>query len=101
MTRSDNLFLGVKSASDSSLKARSPAHLADRADAPVLLIHGKEDTIVPIDQSQAMRDALKRAGKPVEMVELAGEDHHLDNQATRIQMVTAAVAFVEKYNPPD
>jgi len=100
VTRSDHLFLGVRSSGDASLKALSPTRLADRADAPVLLIHGKDDSTVPINQSWAMRDALRAADKPVEMIELPGEDHHLSKQATRVQMLQASVAFVEKYNPP-
>jgi dienelactone hydrolase len=101
VTRSDHLFMGVKSAADGSLKAISPAHLAGRADAPILLIHGKDDTVVPIDQSLVMKNALQGAGKPVEMVLLNAEDHWLSHAPTRTQMLEASVAFVQKYNPPD
>jgi dipeptidyl aminopeptidase/acylaminoacyl peptidase len=101
VSRYDHLYLGVKSASDSSLDDVSPVHFARRADAPVLLIHGKNDIVVPIDQSLLMRDALTSAGKPVELVELTGEDHWLSKAETRTQMLEASVAFVEKYNPPD
>jgi dipeptidyl aminopeptidase/acylaminoacyl peptidase len=82
------------------LKAISPAQLADQVDIPILLIHGQDDTIVPFEQSQAMADALKKAGKPVALVPLKGEDHWLSRGTTRLQMLTEAVAFVEKYNPP-
>ncbi|MFN3229311.1 MAG: alpha/beta hydrolase family protein [Asticcacaulis sp.] len=81
-------------------EARSPARLADRVTVPVLLIHGKEDTVVSFHQSIMMRDALKRAGKSVEYLELAGEDHWLSREETRIQAVEAVVSFVEKHNPP-
>jgi dipeptidyl aminopeptidase/acylaminoacyl peptidase len=47
-----------------------------------------------------MADALRAAGKPVELVELAGEDHWLSNGATRLQMLQATVDFLEKNNPP-
>ena len=83
-----------------SLDQISPARHAAAADAPVLLIHGKDDTVVPIDQSRRMLSALKGAGKPVEMVELPGQDHWLSDEATRIQMLKASVAFVLKNNPP-
>ncbi|HUD28020.1 MAG TPA: prolyl oligopeptidase family serine peptidase, partial [Novosphingobium sp.] len=46
----------------------SPRRFAARADAPVLLIHGKDDTVVPYRQSQVMADALKDAGRPYELV---------------------------------
>ncbi|HWE46616.1 MAG TPA: S9 family peptidase [Caulobacteraceae bacterium] len=93
--------MGAKTITDPALTEISPAKLAKRADAPILLIHGKDDTTVPIEQSREMERDLKAAGKPVEFVELDGEDHHLSRETTRIAMLKAAVAFVEKYNPPN
>lgn len=93
-------FMGARSASDKTLEPLSPARLGDKADAPVLLIHGRDDTVVPIDQSKRMRKALERADKPVEFVELKGEDHWLSREETRVAMLRSAVSFVEKYNPP-
>ena len=77
----------------------SPSKYASRADAPILLIHGKDDTRVPIGQSRKMASALKDAGKPYVFVELGNEDHFLSRDATRLAMLQAAVSFVEKYNP--
>jgi dienelactone hydrolase len=94
-------FMGADAPSDSSLDAISPVRLADKADAPVLLIHGKDDSVVPFEQSNAMLAALKHAGKPVEMVVMPNEDHWLSQADTRLSMLTAAVAFVQKYNPAD
>jgi dipeptidyl aminopeptidase/acylaminoacyl peptidase len=79
----------------------SPRRLAAKADAPILLIHGRDDTVVPYRHSQVMADALNDAGKPYEMVQLVDEDHWLSRASTRMQMLAAAVAFVQKYNPPD
>jgi dienelactone hydrolase len=90
-------FMGPESA----LNDISPLHLAAKADAPILLIHGKEDTVVPYDQSVAMKNALLAAGKTVDLVTLPDEDHWLSREATRVLMLKSAVAFVEKYNPPD
>jgi dipeptidyl aminopeptidase/acylaminoacyl peptidase len=94
-------LLGAKSPDDPIVREVSPAAHADRADAPVLLIHGKDDTRVPFAQSQEMYSALKAAGKPVEFIELKDEDHFLSRQATRTQMIEAAVAFVTKHNPAE
>ncbi|WP_165185549.1 alpha/beta hydrolase family protein [Caulobacter soli] len=94
-------LFGVTSTSDPKLDARSPARHADQADGPVLLIHGKEDTVVQYDQSTDMRRALEKAGKPVEFVTLREEDHWLSREATRQQMLAATVTFLEKNNPPN
>jgi dipeptidyl aminopeptidase/acylaminoacyl peptidase len=94
-------FMGATSSSDSRLTPITPTALADKADAPILLIHGNKDTVVPIDQSETMESALKRAGKLVEFVKMDNEDHWLSREETRIVMLKSAVAFVEKYNPPN
>lgn len=46
-----------------------------------------------------MAEALRRAGKPVEFVELPGEDHWLSRSETRLQMLTETVRFLEAHNP--
>ncbi|WP_164844048.1 alpha/beta hydrolase family protein [Croceicoccus ponticola] len=79
----------------------SPRDHAQQANAPILLIHGKDDSVVPIYHSTSMKAALERAGKPVELVTLDGEDHWLSTSATRQKMLEAAVAFVERHNPAD
>ncbi len=81
--------------------AVSPERNASRANAPILLIHGKDDTVVPYIHSVKMADALKDASKPHEFLTLDGEDHWLSKSETRQNMLKAAVAFVEKHNPPD
>ena len=48
-----------------------------------------------------MADALKDAGKSYELVRLEGEDHWLSLSSTRLQMLEAAVGFVERHNPAD
>ncbi len=94
-------FMGAKSASDPVLATISPLTFAARADAPVLLIHGLDDTVVPFDQSKVMAAALTKAGKPVELVRLTGEDHWLSRGETRTAMLTATAAFLAKYLPAD
>jgi cephalosporin-C deacetylase-like acetyl esterase len=94
-------FMGAEDAGDAVLDKISPVKFAAKADAPILLIHGTDDTVVPIEQSREMADALRRAGKPVEMVELKSDDHWLSRGATRLQMLQATMAFIEKNNPPN
>jgi dipeptidyl aminopeptidase/acylaminoacyl peptidase len=94
-------FMGAASPTDPALDAISPALHADKVTIPVLLIHGQDDTVVQYEQSQEMAQALKRAGKPVELVTLKSEDHWLSRSESRMQMLKAAVAFVEAHNPAD
>ena len=95
------LFMGAQSNGDATLAALSPARLASKADAPILVMYGLDDTVVPLEQSREMVSSLRAAGKPVEVMELPGEDHWLSKPATRTQFILATVAFVEKNNPPN
>ena len=56
---------------------------------------------MPFEQSQAMADALRRAGRPYELIELEGEDHWLSMNQTRRRMLTETVRFLEMHNPAD
>lgn len=93
-------FMGADGVKDPDLAAISPTRLVDKVEIPVLLIHGKDDTVVPYVQSQIMASALKKAGKSVDLVTLEGEDHWLSSGATRLTMLTSTVDFLEKHNPP-
>jgi dipeptidyl aminopeptidase/acylaminoacyl peptidase len=57
------------------LETASPARRAREIRAPVLLIHGTEDGIVPVKQSRIMDKAMKAAGKPCDLVEIKGAGH--------------------------
>lgn len=76
------------------LEARSPARFAAQVQAPVLLIHPVEDTVVPISQSELMQRALTSAGKDVRLVRLDGEDHWLSLPETRIAMLEELGVFL-------
>ncbi len=95
-----NRFLSVTDRSDPKIDAISPIKFANRVSIPILLIHGRDDTVVPIAQSRDMADALRKAGKQVEFVELENEDHWLSRSETRLQMLEATVKFLEANNPP-
>jgi dipeptidyl aminopeptidase/acylaminoacyl peptidase len=65
----------------------SPKAQAAKARAPILIIHGTEDTVVPVEQSRRMTATLKAAGKNVTYVELKGDDHWLSSASMRTQML--------------
>ncbi len=83
------------------LKNVSPANFAEQFQAPVLLIHGNNDKVVPIKQSKIMHKALKKADKNVELLVLKGEDHSLSFSSTRLATLTAINRFLDEYNPVD
>ncbi|UTW45445.1 S9 family peptidase [bacterium SCSIO 12696] len=94
-------IIGNSKTERDKLKAISPIHFANKFQAPVLLVHGKDDTVVPIKQSQVMARALKKAKKPVEFITLKGEDHWLSTSSSRLALLKSMSEFLEKHNPPD
>jgi dipeptidyl aminopeptidase/acylaminoacyl peptidase len=94
-------FLGITGPDDAVLDSISPIRHVDVVTAPVLLIHGKDDTVVPYEQSDLMYDALRRAKKQVDLVTLKHEDHWLSRSETRLQMLQATVDFLRANNPPE
>jgi dipeptidyl aminopeptidase/acylaminoacyl peptidase len=93
------LAMGVDEGRESAerLRAASPIEHVANVRAPVLLIHGLDDTVVPIVQSRDMATALQDAGKTVELVELEGEDHWLSGAKTRLATLQALDAFLAKH----
>lgn len=94
-----NRFMGADGIGDGSLDQRSPAFLAAKAEAPILLLHGRDDHVVPIVQSRVMSDALRRADKHHEFIEMDGEDHWLSRSDTRERMLTETLRFLQAHNP--
>jgi dipeptidyl aminopeptidase/acylaminoacyl peptidase len=76
------------------LRATSPALQADRIRVPVLLVHGTDDLVVPVAQSQDMAKALRSAGKKFKYIEQEGGDHHLSSNAQRLEFFKAMEGFL-------
>jgi len=66
------------------LPVRSPILRVAQIDAPVLLVHGDQDENVPVDQLQAMAEALKSHGKEVETFIVPGGTHFFTEQQNAI-----------------
>jgi len=93
-------FMGAKGANDETLDQISPAKLAAKVDIPILIVHGKDDTVVDYRQSVVMADALKRAGKTYSFVTLDSEDHWGSRSETRLKLLQTVMDFLLKNNPP-
>ena len=93
--------MGVRGPDDGAPDSISPIKHLDAVSVPLLLVHGRDDTGVPYEQSDVMYDALRRAKKRVDLVTLQHEDHWLSRGETRLQMLQASVDFLRANNPPD
>jgi dipeptidyl aminopeptidase/acylaminoacyl peptidase len=82
-------------------RAVSPVHQAGRVQAPVLLLHGAEDRIVDITQTNSMARALKKAGQSVEVVKDAEGIHGLPEEKSRRNLYTKVAGFLARHVPAD
>jgi acetyl esterase/lipase len=62
----------------SSYAAASPVHQIAPGDPPVFLVHGGNDPLVPVSQSEELAAALTSAGVPNQLVVIQGGGHNLD-----------------------
>ena len=53
----------------------SPIHRIGPGTAPILMIHGDQDEIVPYDQSVTLQDACRKAGLEAELITIKGGKH--------------------------
>jgi len=63
----------------------SPVYNADKFQNSILLLHGTDDTNVPVGESLQYYAALNLLGKDVEMVLVDGQDHWILDYDKRIQ----------------
>jgi dipeptidyl aminopeptidase/acylaminoacyl peptidase len=75
----------------------SPARQAGKIKAPVLIMHGNEDTNVPYRQFVAMKKALKSAGKDFEAISMKGNDHYLKTTEARKMVLGKSITFLDKH----
>jgi dipeptidyl aminopeptidase/acylaminoacyl peptidase len=77
----------------------SPVNFAERIRAPVLMAYGKNDPRVLIDQGYDMEAALKKAGKPYEMLIERDEGHGFRKEELSIAFYTKVDEFLKKHVP--
>lgn len=77
---------------------RSPlAHVESLARLPVLVFHGTNDPVVPIEQSRNLVDSLRLHGAEVEFVTFEGEGHGFRNLENKIAEFTRTEVFLERH----
>lgn len=74
-------------------KARSPINHIDNFDAPMIILQGSEDAIVPPNQSRMIVDALDARGIPVAYLEFEGEQHGFRQAKTIITAIQSELTF--------
>ena len=80
---------------------QSPLFRADKIHTPLLLLHGNADTNVPLIESLQMFTALKLLGRDVALVEVAGENHHIQEYNKKEKWLATQMAWFAKWLKDD
>ncbi len=75
----------------------SPLTRIDRVKAPTLVLHGANDTNVPVIEAEQVVDSLKKRGVPVEYVLFPDEGHGFQKLPNRIRSNVEIVKWFAKW----
>ena len=90
-------FFGADFAQDPKVwRDASPISHVSKTNAPILLIHGTRDDMVPIAESEALNDALTKAGANVQFLRL-DSDHMFREPGVHRQLAVETRAFFVRY----
>ncbi|WP_296143133.1 alpha/beta fold hydrolase [Pseudonocardia sp. SCN 73-27] len=76
------------------LRRLSPIHLIDRLTAPLLVVHGRHDTNVPVCEPEQVVAALRERGVPYSYLFFDDEGHEVHDLVNRAVFVREVVNWV-------
>jgi dipeptidyl aminopeptidase/acylaminoacyl peptidase len=90
-------MIGKLPADADRYRDRSPITHASEIRVPVLVLQGDEDRAVPKAQADAMVDAMRHAGAPVDYHVYAGEGHGFRKLDNVVDELGRTEAFLTKW----
>ena len=79
------------------LRRLSPLTRIDQVKSPTIVLHGANDTNVPVIEAEQVVESLKKRNIPVEYVLFPDEGHGWRKTPNRIRSTVSIVRFFEKY----
>jgi dipeptidyl aminopeptidase/acylaminoacyl peptidase len=79
------------------LRSLSPIHKIDRVKTPLIVLHGANDTNVPVVEAEQVVESLKKRGVPVEYVLFPDEGHGWRKTVNRVKSTNDIVRFFETH----
>ena len=71
------------------LEQLSPLRRIDALTAPLLVVHGANDSNVPVSESEQIVDALRQAGRDVRFLLFSDDGHEIVKRENRVALVAA------------
>ncbi|MCC5833296.1 MAG: S9 family peptidase [Opitutales bacterium] len=78
-----------------ALRSISPLHRVSELQSPILVIHGEEDDIVPVEQSRQLVRKLNDADKPNQSYLMRSEGHGIESEQEIIAVYSRVLDFLE------
>ena len=78
------------------LKSMSPTHNVDKLKAKLLLVHGGEDERAPIEQFEALEEALEKQNYPFQKLIMDDEGHGFYNDEHRSKYYGEMMSFLKE-----
>ncbi len=82
------------------LRALSPIHRLEHVRTPLLLLHGRNDPIVPVEEAEKIAARLEKAGIESKLVVFEGEGHRLLRRENRRRAARLAVEWFRRRLKP-
>lgn len=79
------------------LRSLSPIHKVDRVKTPLIVLHGANDTNVPVIEAEQVVESLRKRNVPVEYILFPDEGHGWRKTPNRIRAAVGIVEFFRKY----
>jgi dipeptidyl aminopeptidase/acylaminoacyl peptidase len=79
------------------LRDLSPIHNVDRVKTPLIVLHGANDTNVPVVEAEQVVDSLKKRNIPVQYILFPDEGHGWRKTPNRLRSTVEIVKFFREY----
>lgn len=70
---------------------------ADKITSPIMVLHGKNDPRVPIEESEQIVNKLKKRNHPVTYIRVEDEGHSLVKLKNKISAYSKFADFLKQY----
>ena len=97
-------LIGAYPAEAAIYAERSPINHLDQLNAPILLLQGTEDKVVPPNQAETFANAARAKGLPVALIMYPGEGHGFRRAENIVSSQQAALSFLGRvfgFTPAD